>query len=384
MNAIRRFQTIALIVMLLAPGLALLSAYVPNGKIRAWAKVKLIGAVEPITFPPVTLQTLAEGTPQKAWAAWLGRSMGWPRERLIRLNNGAGYAFGLSSVPTIVIGKGKTLYETAYVNEWCRRPARDITATVDDIAQIERMVRASGRAFAMLVSPSKAAIYPERLPAGCHPPDTPREYDQAVALMQARGIALVDGSALMRAARLQQPYPVFGRDGTHWNEFGATLAVQALSSTLAPQLAEPMPAITAIDVKEDNTPWYDEGDLGSLLNLPFKPKTRSPHPVVSTQIRGSAPRLLVVGSSFSWVFLRVMGRVGLMSEADFMYYNKSRALYRNGTLGEFVSGNARETFPASFRRAEAVILELNETNFTGEYVGEMKRELAGITAHTGP
>jgi hypothetical protein len=386
MALLRRMLVALLAAMLVLPGIAFLCGQI--GVWRGLAKSSLTGVTPAVHVPPPSWAALEDHSFQRQAEAWLAERLGRPRDRMIRINNGIGYLFGRSAVHTIIIGRDGVLHERDYVKDWCERAPADMRKWAAEIADIQDAVRRAGKAFVLLVSPSKTAVYPETLPDGCRPPEVPRPYDLLMSLLRQRGIATVDGHALALRLRREQPWPVFGRDGVHWNQIGAGAAVAAVYSVLEGQMGRALPRLTVRDVVVDRRPVDDEDDLGRLLNLAFTLRPVSPHPVFAVERRGTPPRLLVVGSSFNWQPLRVMQRNGLMGESTFLYYFSSTARYAGGRetfIGSMspTGGNAGEHFAEAFAAADAVILEVNESMPpTTDYVTRFHDALLRLTGHT--
>ena len=372
-----------MVLGMLLPGLAFVSQ---QTEWRArWMRVgtALFGVTASIDVPPLRWDTLVDHSFQNGAEAWLARKIGAPRVWLIKLSNGVSYAFGHSPAPSVVIGRGRMLYEAPYVEDWCRRPQGDMAALAAQVADVQAAVRARGKGFVLLISPSKAAILPETLPADCRAAPGPRNYDRLLPLLRDKGVVTVDGHALLAALERQEPWPVFGRDGVHWNLVGAGAAVQAVFAALEPQLGRALPRLRQTGATVDRTPLADEGDLGLLLNLPFSLRPVSPHPVFAVDRPGPPPKLLVVGTSFNWQPLRLMQQEGLIDRTTFLYYFSSTVRYAGKTVEMPASfgqsgGDAESSLPDALAEADAVVLEVNEATLMSGYVTRLREALGRL------
>jgi alginate O-acetyltransferase complex protein AlgJ len=353
------------------PGLALLSHGVPLGPVSQFGASRLMGATETPETPPLSLGAVLDGRLQAKLGPWLAARMGRPREAYIRVNNGLAYLFRRPSAPGIVFGRGRTLFEAEYVEEWCRRsPGPDTDRLAGRLAKLQARLRAEGRAFVFLISPSKAAVYPDLLPPGCDPPPEPRPVERLRAALAERGVRVIDGSAILSDARRRQPWPVFGRDGTHWNVLGAGYVSMELLAEAERQLGRLVSRLELESVRVDRKPFAEERDLALLLNLPIDlPTYPSPHPRYRTLPQPSPPRTLIVGSSFSWQITRLFAETGVVGASRQYYYFSRVRLFGNGRLApEGPPFEAARDLPSALAVTDWVILEANEASFGSSHV----------------
>jgi len=374
----RRIYVRLLIALALAPFVALLTSAIPNRTLNFLSRSKLSGATETVELVAPKWANIRNHSFQSTLEEWVAQRMGRPRDQFIRVDNSIAYAFGSSNVATVQIGVNRTLHEKPYVDEWCGRTQVNVAPQVAHIASIQKQVQAAGKAFVLLVSPSKAAIYPETLPPPCKPSAEPRAYDLLMPLLKQQGIHVVDGHALMKKAREDQPWPVFGRDGVHWNDVGAGIAVDAMLASLTERMPRPLPRLVQTEVKVDDKPKNDDADLAGLLNLSYRLRATTPHPVFRVDGTAPPPRLMLIGTSFNWQPLRVMRDNGLIVDNTLLYYFKSTARFIGDKQHPLEANNAAQLLPEAFARAEAVVLEINEALPMQDYVGQLDAALAGL------
>ncbi|MBS7706547.1 alginate O-acetyltransferase AlgX-related protein [Chelatococcus asaccharovorans] len=374
---------IAVALLVLAPAAAMMARAIPLKGPQRFSIAKLAGVTP--ERPPIepSLTTVRSGIWQTAVIDTLIRLMGQPRETYIRLNNGIAYALGRSTVPSIIIGRDRMLYETAYVDDWCGRGTPiDAEVQAARIARIAAAVRRAGKGFAFVISPSKAALYPENLPEPCAPAAT-RNYDRLRAALTNYDLPVIDGHMLALAVKASQEHPVFNRDGTHWNDLGAYAAIREALAVLGEQLDVPPRQLTLSRVDADRLPVHDDNDLVLLLNLPNTPVYPWPHGRFIVSAKGTPPRLLVVGTSFMWRFLRILSLNGALADSTFYYYFSRTFEYHDDSLTE--AGKARQ--PASdlskgFLSADAVVLEANEAVLSSSHIEAFENALAALTSES--
>lgn len=377
----RHWFLIAVALLVLAPAAAMVARAIPLKGPQRFSIAKLAG-VTPAS-PPIepSLAALRSGALQTSVAAALTERMGQPRETYIRINNGIAYALGRSTVPSIVIGRDRMLYETTYIDDWCGRGTPiDAEAQAARIARIAAAVKRAGKAFVFIISPSKVALYPEGLPEPCTPAVS-RDYDRLRAALDRYDLPVIDGHRLAQAAKASQDLPVFNRDGIHWNDISVYPAIRDTLAALGGQLDAPPRRLTLSHVEVDNWPFDDEDDLARLLNLPITlPVYPSPHGRFTASPEGTPPRLMVVGSSFMWQFLRILSMNKVLGDSKFYFYFSRIVDFRDGGIFESkVPFQAAPDLPRTFPLSAAVILEANETALVSPHIEAFEKALAMLT-----
>jgi hypothetical protein len=248
------------------------AAISPRLSIRNWTQ--LYGLTE-ATQPPFNMTNFLTGDVQTALSRRIAAALPIYAPA-IRVRNQIEYSlFGLSHAPSIVFGRDKRLYESAYVNEYCGRKgetnAKALAAWADKIKDIQDYATSRGKAFVYLITPSKAAIYPEYLPETEVCPAVARgmvaklpPYDRA---LDERGVRRLDASSLIAGERERHGISLFPRGGTHWNALGASLAATRLVSLLHAQNPRLHLEHMSTAWTESRDPQGTDRDLINMLNL---------------------------------------------------------------------------------------------------------------------
>lgn len=380
MKQLLKRPVLALLILLtLLPAAAMLARVSPIAGLKWLSDTHLGGVVEPPPPPPWTLSAFMSGEFQAKAMPWASEAMGRPREVMLRLNNGAGYLMGRSFNPEVSIGRQNVLYPTNYVRDWCGKGRRNKRAveTAASIAKTRDLVEESGRTFVLLFSPTKPGIYPENLSLPCVGGSPERPSGQLRTALAKHNIKIVDGTAVTREAKAREDAPLFGRDGLHWNSFGASFSVTALMSTLEEKLGKPLRKLELANFAINDRPGAVDEDLGNLLNLPFELRPYpSPHAIFRTDLGPASPSILMVGTSFSWQLLDLIGSHRLSDQVKFYYYFSKVAEVRNGeSRFSDVSFAAEADLPTTFAATDVVLLEVNEANAYAPYIDQFRRAL---------
>ena len=325
--------------------------------------VRLGGVERGAAVPPPGWRAWLDGAFAAAVEPWLARNLGW-RGIGIRTANQVNHALfrrppgGANT--SVMIGADGWLFEKAYVRERTRRPAfrpgvADTFAA--DLARLQRICRQRGTAFAVLIAPSKAEIYPERLPEPFRrlPPAAAARtnaYQQLAAALRGAEVACVDAHAAFLEWK-RGGVDLFPPGGTHWNHYGAQRALERLWQTLREQpTLRDLPALPALAGHRPRPPVGTDNDLARLLNLwTFGPGGRRPVPfpvLEETPAPAAAPlRIAVAGDSFAFTLIDALACAGVRGEVDFFFY--CRHHYQTRLTGE--------------RRETAVSVDLGDIGF---------------------
>ncbi|WP_112662986.1 alginate O-acetyltransferase AlgX-related protein [Microvirga flavescens] len=388
MKQLLKRPVLALLILLtLLPGAAMLAQKSGVKIFAGFTKTSLGGVVDPAPPPKWTLTSFLDGNLQKQLSLWVPEQMGRPRETMLRLNNGLGYVMGRSFNPDVIIGRNRMLYPKDYVREWCSkpRPNKRQAEVVNQIVKLRDDVTASGKRFLLVLSPGKPSIYSEYLKTPCDGDSNNRRISQIKTALAASNVEMVDGTVALRNAKRSQNLPLFGRDGLHWNALGASFTVNAIVDNLERQLGKPMPRLKVENMTVDSRSPVADQDLGALLNLPFRLwPYPSPHPVFDAGKEGYRPRILMVGTSFCWQLLDLMGVNRISDDLRFYYYFSKIAQAKEGNVEiSDVSFAAGKDLPAAFERAEVVVLEINEANVLADYTSQLQADIARLLKKGG-
>lgn len=360
---------------------------------RDWPKLRirsahpLFGVAKPKPAP-WTLDAFLAGETQKAVSANLGRALPvFPIS--VRAKNQLVYTlFGSSGAPGVVVGRNGQLYEQFYIDEFCARGGAPdlarVTQWATTIREIQDAAEAAGKRFVYLISPSKAARYPEDLPrsAPCASraaamPDKLAPYRAA---LDEKGVHFVDGAGLIAQKRAEYSVPLFPRGGTHWNSLGAALALREMTR-VAPSSIGDFEFEWAIAPEAVGT----DRDLIELMNLLW-PDVSYPTTIVARAGASGncprAPRLLAMGGSFVHEILAAATQSPCPPQIDYWFYMRTED---NGVeLGHFrrapgdpANGERQsadpDTLDENLRGADLIVLEENESNIaTMKQVGDLR------------
>lgn len=361
-------STVVIALLLSAPGYQMLTSLFPP--------IPLAGVEESSPLPRPSWASLKMGSWQGDAERWFAANIGF-RGFFVRTDNQLGYWLFREISPKmgtgIVVGRGDVLFERAYVDVYLKRPTLPDPEVADLVGRLKTLrdrLRDRNVHLLLVISPSKVALCPENLPPRYYRPGvdpSPPVYRHVLPLLQRQGINLVDAPAILESEKRSGTYPVFPRGGTHWSSYGAAVVCDRVGREMEELLGKKLPRVRLTNIRYSPIPEDTDKDLLDLANLwlpqllyeelPY-PRTLRPRDLMRLRDRYQ-PRVLVVGSSFSYLLVKYLDQFHLCSKLDLYYYFKS---FQSLPSGEHGTLDPRKLdWDKDVFSHEVIILEINET-----------------------
>lgn len=361
----------------------------PYWRSLRYVDVNLRGMESGEEMPRPHLAAVASGSFQSEFQNWFGQNLGM-RGRLVRLNNQIDYDLWNKSRmrnANMVIGQDEWLYASDYVDDWrgLNQPLTDAAAgqLVAQLVEFQRVLSERGQAFKLVISPNKASIYPEHLPARlARPEGVVRNYDRLLPLLQRSGLEFLDGPALIRLAKeTYAPVPVFCRGGLHWNHLGAFVAARDILDGIVLPDGRAVPHLRLDALPVDQKPRGTDTDYANLLNLIWAPLDYdTPHPEVSVVNRAEvAPlHLVTVGGSFVFQLMDAWKATDCFDSLYFLYYYRSQIDYLEDKWHRPLIEEQPMDWERQILAADIIVIELNENALTFDFPGLFMRDYLAV------
>jgi len=288
----------ALLLLLLAPAL--------EAKFNWFDPAPLAGAYNLASHPEPTTESILAGQYQPQLEHYLEDHIGF-RPWLIRLRNQISFSLlGVARSSELVVGRDDVLYQPGPVNSYLgkdflgetqiRRRLRRMRIVQDDLAQ-------RGIPFLFMMAPNKARYQPEDLPFQLRRQKQPQSnYEVFMREMQARHINVIDFGRLFEQWKATAQHPLFPKGGTHWSDYGSTLAADTLFKRIEQMGRFDLTDFHRGPVEVSQDARGTDGDLSGPLNLVFPYRHYPmgyPRIVFNSLHAGQVrPNLLVFGDSF--------------------------------------------------------------------------------------
>ncbi len=343
----------------------------------------LHGVFKPIEPPQLSpkswwdgqFQKQVQGTEQKE--GWIDRHVGF-RSAWIKTDNQINFSL-FREVPTtanpqqIILGKDNWLYEEDYVKSFLGldfAPQKFLQGFAADMKEFQDDLQKKNITFLLVISPSKAAHYPEYLPDWTwrqrdalrqHDPQRKSNYQRLMPLLERQGVHCVDAVELFRRQKKAHPeYRLFARGGTHWTYYGAGLVVGQMLARLKELTGKDLRQVSCKAVTVDCSSTGTDNDLGDVLNLwtPWVTKGPTPHPHLLGTGGQWKPNVLWVGDSFSDTLTYVMDTFRVYRRRDTLFLLLQKKMFPEGITVPIDSEKFK--YAQELPDRDIVIFELNE------------------------
>lgn len=330
----------------------------------------LLGVETSARFPSLGAAGWWNGDLQSEFDAWLSQRIGF-RGVLVRTANQI--QFGLfGELPArrgtqVVQGQDGFLFENVYVRayrEGGNRPDHELDQVSSSTRRLQNYLAADGVAFLLVIAPSKAEIYPEKLPDSADVAGRPNRrsnYQNLIERLHADGVNVVDAHEMFRELRRDPNTPLlFGKGGTHWNQYGSALVVERITKRLRELTGKDLPSFEVTGAVTNRTIFGVDNDLAGLLNLWSGERMAGPqvHPVVESRAGTHLPDILFIGDSFVFTLTDWMDREALYGRRDTYYYYQRQFSYPD-EMDAPLDKRSMDLLE-DVRRRDAVVIEVNE------------------------
>lgn len=241
--------------------------------------------------------------------------------------------FGASPNPLVTIGRGGELFQPTYLQEYCGRNIARFTAQATTwagrIRAMQDFFNGRGQEFLYVITPSKAAQYPEYIPLTYSCPATQADRTQKMAVWRTAltraGVPFVDSPAIIAAAKRAGGSDMFPKGGIHWNALGATLAARAFADAVNAMGGPARITPFTWDVHISYNPRGTDRDVLEILNVAW-PDDHYPVPEL-TYHGDPGPacrpaRIAEVGGSFLFELNVALAQIPCPPVIDMWFYWK--------------------------------------------------------------
>lgn len=368
------------LVLLCLPVLQRLFMFVPEHTLK--------GVVVTVHRPVWSLSDWLTGAWQTNFEQWWNARLGF-RGALIKTVNQINFSV-FNEVSSggnvkIVLGKNNMLYEKGYIANYHGREAVPLAVLETQVARLQSLqakLKQRGIVLLLVISPSKASVYPEYLPrvfAHKRPGTPATDYERIKPLLEKAEINLVDGTEFLLAKKKVLPDLLFPHGGTHWSYYGACVVQSEIMRTLQNSLNRPLRQLDCEPIAVDNNPIGTDRDLSELLNLWEEGAIDGPTPHPRLAVSGTAqafqPRVAAIGDSFIWTLAGVAEPGKLYQEHDIYYYFESRRRYPAASEPHI---REKINWSKDFFSKDVIIIEINEVAVSTIGYGFVEAALAEL------
>lgn len=237
---------------------------------------------------------------------YLDQNFGF-RPYFIRLFNQVEYTlFKRSHGEGIVIGEDNYLYESwyiiAYTGRWVDKKNAD--SKIQKLSGIKDYLEQYDTRLLVVLAPGKGHYYPDFFPDRYKRTPALTYYDYYRDIISKTDIPCVDFNSLFMQLKDTISYPLFPQTGTHWSDYGATLASDSLLYFIEDLLHKEMTHFNYDSIEVTDDPRNTDDDLEKTLNLLCKTsEVTLAYPVLSADTTSNLPpkpSAVVIADSYFW------------------------------------------------------------------------------------
>jgi hypothetical protein len=290
----------------------------------------LKGAFELPAKKTFTLTDWFEGSFQQAYDNYYETHIGL-REVFIRIKNQIEFSLFKQTTSWTVIGKDNYLYEEAYINAYLGRDfkgSKIIDSSLQKIMYIQQALKKDNIDLVILFAPGKGSFHKEHIPDRFNPyTKTISNYDYYSRAIKRYPINYIDFNKWFIDKKDTSMYPLYGKFGVHWSEYGAALVGDSTLRYMLQLTEKPFVQLTLKEsILSDKKPESD-ADMMELMNLFFpieKITMAYPKFIIADTANRIRPNVLTVADSYFWTIINsgIPGNA-FNDSSEYWYYNST-------------------------------------------------------------
>lgn len=332
---------------------------------------------------PLSLETLWEGSYQAQFSDWFSKSFFLRDMAVLSYNQLYLWLFGELSSDTIVLGKQNHLYHTEYLNELSENallPQSVLKEFAEQLEKTHHALKERGVEFLVLISASKARVYPEFLPAQFEVTsvkETENSSAKLTAYLKDSGVNFLHTGEQLKQMKSLTSYPVYPKGGIHWSYSASCEITARLYEKILSLLGQAPFALKCQAGEESLRPNMQDSDIALTSNVWFKSRFFDSHylyPALKRKVKATdkeqKPRIGIVGSSFSFNLIYYALSAELFEELELLYYFRRLDTYQDEIKANYnyepseMTAIASESFNWEEKvfSKDLIVLEMNEAN----------------------
>lgn len=343
------------------------------------------GQKKETSLPLWSLESLLKGKWQGPFESWLNENLPF-RANIVRIFNQIYYDYFFKSYinnGALVIDDSRQLNSMNYIEKYCnlKRVKFDISEFerwINELQELSDFFKYRNQHFVYLITPSKAAYFPEYIPTqfSCKSEAARPDYRLLADLLRGADIPYIDGSKIILEAKGKYSAEIFPRGGIHWNMLGAALVTRALFQEINKKMEYPLPDLKFSYIV-DNNPKGSDTDLLTMANL-WNPDRNYAVAHIKieneNQISILRPKIALVGGSFLHQIREIMMDTQFFNQIDYFNYFKVFHTRYPQNIQLVVDENNPKTYQ-ELLEADIVIIEENEQSLRSNHVKLLRKKL---------
>lgn len=338
---------------------------------RPFDDMVLSGAEQKARPGVPALNDIISGKFQNSIETWLKQNIGF-RGTFVKTDNQINFSlfneFSRSHPRKILLGNNRELFEEPYIDNFNRLtllPLPVLVKKADDIQRLQEKLKARNVRFILLITPSKATIYPEAVPEKYildHAAGKKDNYEIIVPMLEQRGVNIVDSREIFLDLKKKGTTHLFPSSGSHWSLYGGYLFGTKLIERMEQLFGQRMVRMRMKMLIPSREPIDLDKDIARLGNILFTRSLftdyRYPATYPDAPANAFRPNALLVGSSFCWNLIQYLDQNNVFSRLNFYYYFNTDWVYP-GRIRHAISRDSINWNRDVFTK-DIIIVEINE------------------------
>lgn len=291
--------------------------------------------------PTIDFKSWWDGNFQTKYGKYEDESFGL-RNLFIKIYNQFDFTFFKKPHGEVIIGQHGYLFQGSYINEmtgWNFIGDDAMKLVIKNIHTAEKYFHKNNILLLTVIAPGKTDYYKEYLPEFYKKRiSNNRNYTSILKYGKEEKIRILDLNKLFLQMKDTCTYPLFSKQGIHWNYYGMAIAADTIVKYIETENKIKLSKISwTLELSE--TIKGTDYDLGDLLNIYQKllpDKMVSPNFIITEDSTSIKPRLLVIGDSFYWSIFN-QGLFKTVFKNETFYYYCSSINPKEGRASPFVS-----------------------------------------------
>jgi len=320
-NIAYKFFLITILVLLLLPMF--------NYKLKFLNELRLHGSETQVAQPIRSFKSYFTGQYQDSFANYFSANLPL-RSYAIKIHNQILYsAFKYTNASQVVVGKEGHLYETPYLNAFTGSNYigdSAINKRTLKLQKIQLALAKINKKLLVVFAPGKASFSPATIPNEYQQKINKNNHDEFIKAYQKNKINHIDFVAYFNKLKQKSPYPLYGKYGIHWSQYGMNIALDSMLHKMELAVNQKFPSKINLETAVTNGYRFTDNDVELALNLFIElPKENMAYR--SFQFEKIAnkykPNIIVVADSYWWLAHNNYISKEIFNEYRFLYYNKS-------------------------------------------------------------
>jgi hypothetical protein len=229
----------------------------------------------------------------------------------------------------VIVGKENYLFEGGHIRAYYGQDfigEERIENYISQLRCVQDTLAKHNKLLLVVIAPGKGSFYPEYIPFPKPSGDYKTNYTEFRKTIERHRLNFIDFNKYFASQKNKSKYPLYPQYGTHWSEYGATVAYDSIVKYIEHAMHADVPDLVVESVQVTDSLQKSDRDILNGINLYKEPSTfQMAYPKVTIKSDSSKStnlNLLVVSDSFWWQAYNNCWPGSMFKSHSFWYYNE--------------------------------------------------------------